>query len=136
MSPIQDNAEIRFPEGLPGFGESESFVLIYSDEYAPVYFLQSVTEAEVSLPVLPVQTVDADYRLILSTGDRELLGIEDEPRLGENVVCLVVLVLSGGDKPSNCNLMAPIVMNPRTLLAKQVLQIESDYPSVFPLRSD
>ena len=37
--------------------------------------------------------------------------------------------------PPACNLMAPIVMNPKNRLAKQVLQIESDYPSVFPLES-
>jgi flagellar assembly factor FliW len=44
-----------------------------------------------------------------------------------------VLVLPGADHPPTCNLLAPIVINTRTLVAKQILQVESDYPSVFPL---
>ncbi len=131
----ENNAEIRFPEGLPGFEGSGCFVLVYSKEYAPVYFLQSASEPEVSLPVLPVQAVDSEYQLALSLGDRELLGLEEEPCVGGNLLCLVVLVLAGGDKPPACNLMAPIVVNPATSLAKQIVQIESDYPSVFPLEA-
>jgi len=128
-----ENATIYFPEGLPGFAGSDRFVLVYSEEYDPVYFLQSATDAEVSLPVVPVETVDPEYGLVLSAGDRELLGFAEEPCLGRNLLCLTVLVLSAGDKPPTCNLMAPIVVNPATSLAKQVVQMESDYPSVFPL---
>lgn len=132
---MDNNTEIRFPEGLLGFESCTQFVLTNSEEYAPIHFLQSVTDRDVSLPVLPIQSVDPDYRLILSTRDREFLELEDEARLGEDIVCLVVLVLSSGNKPPVCNLMAPIVVNPKNRLAKQVLQIESDYPSVFPLGS-
>jgi flagellar assembly factor FliW len=130
---VESDAEIRFPEGLPGFAGSGCFVLVYSKEYAPVYFLQSAGEPEVSLPVLPVHAVDPDYHLALSVGDRELLGLEEEPCLGSNLLCLVVLVLAASDKPPTCNLMAPIVVNPATSLAKQIVQIESDYPSSFTL---
>ena len=132
---MHNDTEIRFPEGLPGFESYGPFVLVHSEEYAPVHFLQAVADGDVSLPVLPVQSVDPDYHLSLTTQDRDLLELENEARLGEDIVCLTVLVLSGGDKPPACNLMAPIVMNPKNRLAKQVVQIESDYPSVFPLES-
>lgn len=130
-----ENAEILFPEGLPGFVGSGRFVLVYSKEYAPVYFLQSASQPEVSLPVVPVQAVDPDYNLAMSASDCELLGLREQPCLGGNVLCFVVLVLASGDKQSACNLMAPIVVNPVTSLAKQIVQFESDYPSVFPLAS-
>lgn len=132
---MDNTTEIRFPEGLPGFENCGRFVLTHSEEYAPIHFLQAVTDVDVSLPVLPVQSVDVEYRLMLSDRDREVLELNDEARLGEDIVCLVVLVLSGGDEPPACNLMAPIVMNPKKRVAKQVLQIESDYPSVFSLET-
>jgi len=103
---LSTNTEIRFPEGLPGFESCGRFVLTHSDEYAPIHFLQAVTDGDVSLPVLPIQAVDSDYRLMLSDRDREVLELNEDAQLGEDIVCLVVLVLSGGDKPPACNLMA------------------------------
>ena len=47
-----------------------------------------------------------------------------------------VLVLPGEDLPPNCNLFAPIVVNVATRKAKQVLQLDSDYPTAFPLTKE
>ena len=92
---MDNDTEIRFPEGLPGFESCGRFVLTHSEKYAPIHFLQAVADENVSLPVLPIQSVDPDYRLTLSNHDRKILQLGDEARLGDDIVCLVVLVENG-----------------------------------------
>ena len=128
-----ENTELRFPEGIPGFETCTRFTITAQADLAPILFLNSVEDEQLSLPVIPVEAVKGDYRVQLEESDRRLLEIGDDPSSGTNVVCLAVLVLSGPGRTPTCNLMAPIVVNPANRLAKQVVQYESDYPSAFAL---
>ena len=128
-----ENSEIRFPEGIPGFEAYTRFTITAQADLAPILFLNSVEDDQLSLPVIPVEAVKGDYRVKLEERDRRLLEIDDDPVPGTNVVCLAVLVLAGAGRTPTCNLMAPIVVNPANRLAKQVVQYESDYPSAFSL---
>lgn len=126
-------SEIVFPEGIPGFEASRRFVLLRHTEFEPLLLLQNVEDESLSLPVVPAQFVDPSYQLQVEARDRELLGFSEPPQLGNNVVCLLVLILAGQGTTPKCNLFAPIVINPLNLRGKQVMQIGSSYPSVFPL---
>jgi flagellar assembly factor FliW len=86
----------------------------------------------VSLPVIPVHTVAAGYRLSLTAGDRATLDTDAEQTLA-SLVCLAVLVLPGAETPAACNLLAPIVINPASMRGKQVVQIDSGYSALQPL---
>jgi flagellar assembly factor FliW len=121
-----------FPEGLPGFETARRFVLLEPAECEPVRLLQSDENDALSLPVIPAHFVDPAYQLHLEPRDRELLGFAQPPPPG-GVVCLLVLILGSAGNAPRCNLFAPIVINPANLRAKQVMQIGSSYPSVFPL---
>ncbi len=132
---LPENSVITFPEGLPGFEDSREFVLTQPEGLAPLFLFQSVTEERVSVPVVPVQMMVKDYRLHVGSEDREILGLVEEPRLGKNVLCLVVIILSREKRPPTYNLFAPIVINAATRRGKQIMQIDSDYPSVLPLPS-
>ena len=140
LGDIADESIITFPEGLPGLDDCKRFVILRPEGIEPVLLLQHVGDEDLSLPVIPVKAVRDDYQLQLSHGDRKLLGFPDEPGmpgnapcLPEDALCLAVLVLPGEDLPPNCNLFAPIVVNVATRQAKQVLQLDSDYPTAFPL---
>ena len=132
---IPENSVITFPEGLPGFEDSREFVLLQPEGLAPLFLFQSVAEEQVSVPVVPVQMMVKDYRLHVGSEDRETLGLVEDPRVGENVFCLVVIILSREKQPPTYNLFAPIVINAATRRGKQIMQIDSDYPSVLPLPS-
>ncbi len=132
---IPENSVITFPEGLPGFEDSREFVLLQPEGLAPLFLFQSVAEEQVSVPVVPVQMMVSDYRLHVGSEDRELLGLAEEPRVGKNVLCLAVIILSQEKQPPTYNLFAPIVINAATRRGKQIMQIDSDYPSVHPLSS-
>ena len=130
------NGEIRFPEGIPGFEGHTRFTLTGQAELAPILFLNSVEDEQLSLPVIPVEAVKSDYSVSLEERDRRLLEIDQDPIPGTNVVCLAVLVLAAAGQAPTCNLMAPIVVNPINRLAKQIVQYESDYPSAFALAGE
>ena len=132
---LPENSVITFPEGLPGFENSREFVLLQPEGLAPLFLFQSVTEERVSVPVVPVQMMVKDYRLHVGSEDREILGLVEEPRVGKNVLCLVVIILSREKRPPTYNLFAPIVINAATRRGKQIMQTDSDYPSVLPLPS-
>ena len=132
---LPENSVITFPEGLPGFEDSREFVLIQPEGLAPLFLFQSVKEEHVSVPVVPVQMMVKDYRLHVGSEDRDILGLTEDPRVGENVLCLAVIILSQEKQPPTYNLFAPIVINAATRRGKQIMQIDSEYPSVLPLPS-
>jgi flagellar assembly factor FliW len=125
-------SEILFPEGVPGFEGSRRFVLLRHGELEPLLLLQSAEDDSLSLPVIPAQFVDPAYELHVEARDCELLGFAEPPRPGD-AVCLLVLILGGPGAAPKCNLFAPIVINPRSMRGKQVMQIGSSYSSVFSL---
>ena len=77
----------------------------------------------------------ADYELEPADLDRAALGGDDDwdpsslPSLAE--------ITPGTLKaPPVCNLSAPIVVHPRKMLGKQVLQIGGEHPTIYPLAED
>ncbi len=130
---IPGESIIHFPEGIPGLEDCKRFVILEPNGLAPLLLLHTAEGEALSLPVLPVQVVEANYQLKLPAVDRALLGLAGEAVVGGNVVCLAVLVLPVGGGPPTCNLMAPIVINPAKLLAKQIVQVESEYSTAYPL---
>jgi len=131
---VPDQAIITFPEGLPGLASSQKFVILRPDDLEPIVVLQSVEDGEVSVPAIPVHAVKPDYRLILSEQDRDALGDADDKPDSE-FVCLAVLILPGSDHPAACNLFAPVVINPVTMLGRQVVQLGSEYQMLQPLEA-
>lgn len=131
---VPDQAIITFPEGLPGLAASQRFVILRPEDLEPIVVLQSVEDGEVSVPAIPVYAVKPDYRLILSEQDRDALGdVDDKP--DSEFVCLAVLILPGSDHPAACNLFAPVVINPATMLGRQVVQLGSEYRMLQPLEA-
>ena len=120
-----ENTVLRFPEGLPGFEEYTRFTITVRADLAPILFLNSVEDEQLSLPVIPVEAVKRDYRVQLEECDRRLLEIDGDPAPGINVVCLAVLVLSDEGRAPTCNLMAPIVVNPATVQAYRMIGYEN-----------
>lgn len=133
MNAALENAIIEFPEGLPGFDDQNQFVLLRPPDLDPVLLLENISERTASLAVVAVDVVDRGYRLTLTPEDHLALGLEEEPQVARNVLCLAVIVLAGNGKAPTCNLLAPIVINPANRRAKQVIQMESDYSIAHPL---
>jgi len=118
---------IRFPRGLPGFEDRREFVAIHQERAAPLVFLQSLEDPGLCFITAPVLAVDPQYRLKLSEEDREVaeLPLARQPRIGKDVWALAVVSMR--ESGPTVNLLAPLVINLRSLVAVQAVMRESAY---------
>ena len=120
---IGEDKLIEFPTGLLGFEELRRYLLIDSDEAAPMRWLLSVDEPELAFLVIEPTPFFPDYKVQVSQEDHDALGLTE---LQEAVVaCLVVVP----EDPAHMtvNLMGPLVLNTERRLGRQVVLHDSGY---------
>ncbi len=120
---------IRMPLGLLGFEHCKSFNLGARPLEEPFLWLQSAGELKVSFLVMSPFVVLPDYRPDIPDEDAQFLGLATaEDALIFNVVTV------RGPQQATVNLKGPIVLNRRTLVAKQVIPLNApDYSVAHPL---
>lgn len=131
----EDESVFDFPRGLPAFEEEKRFVFIEIAEYAPLVFLQSLSQASLCFLALPVSSVEPDYRLAVSVEDRAALELplEGEPQPQDGLLALALVSLHDGIS-ATANLMAPVVVNVRTRRALQAIRMDRRYSHQHPVR--
>jgi flagellar assembly factor FliW len=134
---IQFNADaaLEFPTGMPGFEERRRFLALHFNGTDPLVYLQSVEDPGLCFLTIPVLVADPSYRLRVEEEDAESIGLtSNEPRIGEDVLCLTVLSLRE-DGPT-ANLLAPIVVNLRNRQSVQAVATQSGYSHQHPLMAE
>ena len=123
-----DESGFHFPLGLPAFEEEKRFVPVELPGSDPLVFLQSARTPELCFLAFPIQVVDPEYHLALAVEDLAVLGLEAnrQPRIGEEVLALALLNVRDGF-PVTANLMAPMVVNLKTLTAVQAVRHDAEY---------
>jgi flagellar assembly factor FliW len=129
-----ENAVLDFPAGLPGFENQTRFALLQPASSAPVVFLQSLSVPSLCFLAAPVDSIDAGYELSVTSEDLRLLGLNEErpPRLGVEILCLVILTAPENGSLT-ANLLAPVVIEIRTGRAIQAVRVDSRYSHQHPL---
>ncbi|HXB75502.1 MAG TPA: flagellar assembly protein FliW [Candidatus Acidoferrales bacterium] len=129
----EEDSELEFPLGLPGFDDRKRFVAVHIVENDPLIYLQSLEDPELCFITMPILAIDPQYRLKVSGETLEHLGLSStrQPRIGDDVMCLSVLSIR--ETGPTANLLAPIVVNLRNRKAVQALAPESDYSHQFAL---
>ncbi len=113
---------IFFRQGLPGLGSSQEFTLYALEDNPFFYYLQSVEEQGIGLILMDPFSCFPDYSVDLGDGDIKELELVKQ----EDVLVLTTVTFTG-EKTMTTNLAAPIVINTRKRLARQL---------VFPERID
>src|ERR1035437_6369445 len=123
----------EFPRGLPGFDARRQFLAVQNAPTAPIVFLQSLEEPSLCFVPMPVLAVDPQYRLQVNREDLQLVGLpgERQRRIGEDVLCLVVLAIR--EAGPTANLLAPVVVNLGNHKAVQAVACESAYSHQYDL---
>lgn len=121
--------ELRFVAPLLGLEQLARFALVRLDEQGPLFTLQSLEDPATSLLVLAPHAVFADYAPALDGVTRAALGLA----AGAEPLLLVVVNAGESLATSTANLMAPVVVNPQTLTAAQVVLTGSSLPLRAPL---
>lgn len=128
---VAEEAIIQFPEGIPGFLEEKQFALIPLNETSPFLVLQSIETKAVGFMVATPYAFKSDYAFDLPQEDVAQLKIERS----EDVIVYGILTLKDTLAKSTINLLAPVVINEKTKLAKQiVLPAENDAILRYPLK--
>lgn len=128
---ILEDSILTFPEGIPGFPEEKKFVLVPLNEASPFLTLQSVTTEALGFMVATPYAFNPSYSFDLQQEDIEQLKVEQPT----DVFVYGILTLKDKLDNSTINLLAPIVINDKEKMAKQiVLTDENEAMLRYPLK--
>jgi flagellar assembly factor FliW len=132
---VDPQSIIEFPAGLPGFEDSQRFIVLQHADQSALAFLQSLENTGLCFLALPVGWLRPDYQLDLAEEDLELLGLpaDGKPVPGRDVVALALLSLVEGQEPT-ANLLSPIVIRAAAGKGVQAIRPDGRYSCREPLR--
>jgi flagellar assembly factor FliW len=122
---------LAFAEPLPGFPGHRDYVLVPADAGGLVFWLQSVAPAGPRFLAVPAADFFPDYAPSLPGAACVELGLEDAGLA--QLLCLVTIP-EGDVASATANLRAPVVVNPATSQARQVVLPDGRHPIRRPLR--
>lgn len=120
---IAEEEVVLFPEGLPGFFDCRRFVFLNPDEGSPFSFMQSVDDGALSFVVINPFLFFRDYEFELPDSVVEKLAIESP----EDVAVWSIVVVKDPLSESTANLQAPVVVNVKARVGKQVVLNDNRY---------
>jgi len=126
---VPDKDVLFFSSGVLGFPEVRRYVMLDHGRNTPLKWLQAVDKPELAFPMVPATDLVEDYHITVSPDDLAALAMESTDEL---LAFVILTIPNGAPERTTANLKAPIVMNPMTHLARQVL-VEQDYPIRYPL---
>lgn len=114
---------IVIPEGIIGFPGLTRYAELNFLEGSPLRLLQSVEAMELAFFVIDPFLFKPDYRVNVSTAD--LGAVKAETSTGLRILAIVTIP----DDPyeMTANLQGPLILNPLTRLATQIVNHDKDY---------
>lgn len=130
--PDASNNQFLMPEGLIGLPDFKKFQLIVDPESLPFVVLHSTEGDSIQIPALePVGFVE-DYKLNIGDEDAAMLGLKGPD--SNPLILNVATIKSFEPQKVTLNLAAPIIINRRTRVGKQVLLVNyQDYSTAHVL---
>jgi flagellar assembly factor FliW len=125
----QGDAVVQFPSGLIGFPGLTSFRLFEPQDGYPLKFLQAVDREDVSFTCIDVKAIKPDYVFPLSEEEALGLALHDP----SDALILALVVIPEDPARMTANLAGPLVVNIRTLQARQIVLNIDQYPLNFPV---
>lgn len=119
---IEEQEIINFVNGLPGFETIKKFVVLPLEKNSPFAVLQSVEEPEIGFVIVLPFTFKSDYAFDLTEEDKEELSIESS----DDLLTYAIVTLKEPFASSTLNLQAPILINHKQKLAKQLVLQDSN----------
>lgn len=121
---VNDDAVITFEDGIPGFEDEKSFIIIEEDdEKFPFVWMLSTTESHIGFTLIDPFKTFSDYEVVLPQTAIEKLKINDS----EDVTIYTMLNLNEKVEDITTNLQGPIVVNGKLGLGKQVILDDERY---------
>ncbi|MDI4650351.1 flagellar assembly protein FliW [Cohnella hashimotonis] len=120
---IETDKAVKFTQGMPGFEDTTSFVLLQPDPSLPFTYMQSLDRSEVVFLLTDPFVFAPEYDLRLSEDAVEELQIQGE----QDVQVWSVVTLKDSIETATMNLLAPVIINVREKLGRQIVLTNSTY---------
>ncbi len=113
-----EDAMVRVLGGLIGLSGYENFVIIRYQDDSPFYWLQCVDDPELALVMIDPHLFKPDYDPPIPLSLNAELDVQAP---GELSVFVIVTIPAGNPGAMTANLLGPMVVNPRSRRAKQLV---------------
>ncbi|QPJ64537.1 MAG: flagellar assembly protein FliW [Candidatus Nitrohelix vancouverensis] len=125
---------LEFPVGIYGFEREQRFVLVPFDPNidCPLQWLQSLTTPGLAFVVTDPYAFMPDYRWSLSLEEERQVDKDG----ADEISVLIIVTVPDAYTDMTGNFLAPLVINPRTRLARQVVLTTVEYDTRHYLLPD
>lgn len=118
-----DTLRIEVPHGLIGLSHLRAFDVAPAKDAWPFVTLHAIGDDELNFLAMEPQTIIPNYNLELTDYDAEVLGLTEAK---DAIIYNIVTVHPTAKNYVTANLIAPLVINRRTLVGKQVILSNSE----------
>lgn len=126
---LTDDEVIDFPKGLPGFETEKKFALLPLEEDSPFRILQSINEEQIGFVLGYPFVFDKDYSFDISEEDKDFLSVKKE----EDIIVYSIVSLKEPFHESTINMKAPLLMNLKNKVGKQIILHDEKYSLRYPI---
>jgi flagellar assembly factor FliW len=120
---LTEEEMIQIPQGIMGFPELTRFCLVDPADDTLILWLQSLDNPNVVFPVLEPKVFRTDYAVRLSAAELRELKLENV----NQAAVLSILTIPSDVTQMTANLKAPLVINLKHQVARQVVLQENEY---------
>lgn len=123
---VEDSQIIHFEDGLPGFEDKKSFVLLNNydtDEPVPFMWLQSTEDSHLAFVVTIPFFMRPDYEFELPNDIANSIGLTSADQAGVYSICKII----GQVDSMSFNLRSPIIINAENKKAVQLVLPDTRY---------
>lgn len=121
---ICDDDILHFEVGVYGFEDIKEYVLLSEEEGSSILYMQAVHTKVPSFVLIDPFAIYPDYQPHLSKEDLVYFDVS----LESDLRFLVIAAVKENFKDTVVNLKCPVVINPLTKHAKQIILEDADYP--------
>jgi flagellar assembly factor FliW len=126
------NADVvTFEQGLVGMEHLRQFAVVADGRLAPCAWLQSIEEPALAFVVIAPTLLLPEYAAEISGDDAYQLELEDP----DDADIWSIVTIVGDPRNSTVNLLAPVIVNRKRGLGKQVILSDARYSLRHPLIS-
>lgn len=126
---IDGSRVIQMRGGVLGFEHIKKYILLTQNEKIPFWWFQSIDDGAVAFVVINSFIVKPDYEPVISDSEVRLLEIASP----EDVLLLSIVTICSDPLKVTANLRAPVMINVKKKLARQVVLQEQEYPVSYSL---
>jgi len=108
---------ISFPAGIPGFEGAREFVIFTRPEHEPFHWMWSISGPPAQFVLINPLYFRSDYDPVFSSSEIKDLDVRDPKEL----LLYTIVTVNDDMAKSTANLAAPLFVNIRTRIGKQIL---------------